>query len=265
MNAARVGMLHLDAAKLLSEIETLLALGTHPCADGVGEWAFSHLWYGDAARERDTSSDVRRSLPYIDRRIEETFRTDRVTMVRVFAATRGGYVRPHRDWTGSTPAFTRFHVPLQTGDACFNSEDDIVYHMDTGEIWFLDGGRPHSGVCFSDTPRLHLVVDFEPGIPLGDLFRDPSAYRKPPPFRPVERPPLTELDLTAIFDLAHIVTTANFELVADLLGTIHFEKHVSCAAMYDWLIEIARRSGDRELADRSAELKRSYIGAGSTV
>jgi L-proline 3-hydroxylase, C-terminal/Aspartyl/Asparaginyl beta-hydroxylase len=261
LHARRIGALPLDSDALRRDVETVLALGARPCADGVGEWTFVHLWYGDAAERRDADDGVRRSVPYLDRVVGETFTAERIVMVRAFVARAGGYVRPHRDWTGTAAAFTRLHVPLQTNGDCVNSEDDAVYHMSAGEIWFLDGGRAHSGACFSPVPRVHLVVDFVPGIPLRRLFREPAAYRPARRTALVARAPLAGDDVAAIHALGALASGASFERVADLLGMLHFERAVSCAAAYDWLDEIARRSGDASLAARSAERRRSYLGA----
>jgi|GEM_PF-1394957 len=261
ISTRRVGTIDFDPAELQRQNEIILGLTMLHIADGVGDYLLSHLWYGDGSDKRDTSTEVRQRLAYIDWQIERTFRSEYVSLVRIFAARRGGYIRPHRDFTGSLLPWNRVHIPLQTNEACLSSEDDVVYHMDVGEIWLFDGSRPHSGIAFSETMRLHLVIDFAPAVPVPELFRDGRGYQPTPLRRFVERPPFTEDDLAAIYRLGEIATEANFSRLAEVLGTVHFEKHVSCVAMYDWLIEIGRRSGDPRLVERGEELKRICVRA----
>jgi|SRR5450631_2542340 len=257
----RIGTMDFDPAKLARQNDAILGLAMHHIADGVGDYMLVHLWYGAGSEKQDASSKVRRKLAYIDRQIEHTFKLEHIQLVRVFAARRGGYIRPHRDFAGSSLPWNRVHIPIQTNDACLSSEDDVVYHMGIGEIWLFDGSRPHSGIALSETMRLHLIIDFVPHVPVPELFRDRRGYQSIPLCRVVERPPFTAGDLATIHRLSEIVTEANFSRVADVLGTIHFEKRVSCAAMYDWLIEIARQSGDSGLIERAEELKRVCVRA----
>jgi hypothetical protein len=252
-----------SADRLRPEIERILALPMHPCVDGVGSWTYYALWQDEHSAGETPDPAVRRGLAYIDEVIEQVFRTELVRRVWVFAAKRGGYIRPHRDWHGAEPAFTRFHIPIQTNDRCFNSEDDVVYHMDKGEIWFIDGSRPHSGGCFSEAARLHLAVDFVPGVEPSQLFRDRRVNQSSALPRAIDRPPFTTAQLSSIHRLAAIVTDVNLMVLLDLLGTIHFEKQVSCAAVYDWLIEIARRAGNPDLMRRAEEIRKAYIGPAS--
>jgi hypothetical protein len=257
----RVGAVDFDPAELQAQNAIILGLPMVHIADGVGDYLLSHLWYGDGSDKRDTSTDVRQKLAYIDGLLERTFKPEYVSLVRIFAARRGGYIRPHRDFTGSVLPWNRVHIPLQTNDACLSSEDDVVYHMAVGEIWLFDGSRPHSGIALSEAMRLHVVIDFVADAPVPELFRDRRDYQPTPLRRAVERPAFTEDDLAAIHRLGELATEANFLRLADLLGTVHFEKHVSCVAMYDWLIEIGRRSGNPRLVERGEELKRIYVRA----
>jgi hypothetical protein len=258
MGTHRIGHMAFDPDELRLQNDAILKMTMHRIADGVGEYTLTHLWYGAASDKCDASREVREQAAYLDRQIESTFRSEHIALVRVFAARHGGYIRPHRDFTGSDP-WTRFHIPLQTNEGCLTSQDEVVYRMGVGEIWFFDGSRPHSGICFSKEVRLHLIIDFAPGFQAPELFRDPKRCQPVPLHEHIPRPRLTEDQLAAIYRLSEIATKNNFMSLADVLGTIHFEKQVSCAAMYDWLVEIGRRSSDPGLIEYGEKLKEIYL------
>lgn len=210
MNARRIGTIDFDPGRLWPEIDALVASDLYSCAESVGSWKLGrNLWSGDGLLGDRNADGVYRTLPYIHQHVQETFKTELITLARIFAATRGGYVLPHRDWHGSEPRFTRLHIALKTDDRCLNSEDDAVYHMAVGDIWYLDGGRPHSGGCFSETVRLHLVLDFTPGVALPDLFRARARYEPSGSGTLIERPPFTRNHLAAILELAEIASETN--------------------------------------------------------
>jgi hypothetical protein len=52
-------------------------------------------------------------------------------------------------------------------------------------------------------------------------------------------------------------------MLLDLLGAFHFETQVDCAAVYDWLIEITRRTGNVELIRRAEKIRAGYLGPAS--
>jgi L-proline cis-4-hydroxylase len=260
LSAQCLGQITLSDERLRSEVGVVLALSMHPCVDGVGSWTYRALWQDDQSNGESPDPGVRRSLPYIDEVIERVFRIELLRRVWVFAAKQGGYIRPHRDWQGTEAVFTRLHIPIQTNNQCFNSEDDLLYHMDVGEIWFIDGNRPHSGGCFSESCRLHLALDFVPQTNLIDLFRDREQYRPSSLPRTINRTPFTAAQLSSIYSLAAVASDLNLTMLLDLLGAVHFEKQVDCAAVYDWLIEIARRTGNPELIRRAENIRVAYLG-----
>ncbi len=257
-----LGTIGFDESRLAREVEAILALELHPCDDAVGDWRLRTLWKGYGAGADPAEAQTRRALRHVDELITRAFRTEHVTLVRVFTASRGGFIRPHRDWTEGARAFTRFHVPLQTNDRALNSEDDVVFHMRVGEIWFLDGARAHSGGCFADTPRVHLVIDFDPAVPVEALLGAGVTRCEREP-APIERPALAEDDLAAIRGLAAIATDANLGAIANLLSALHFERRTSCAATWERVLEIARGEGSARLLERAERLRDAYIGSPS--
>jgi hypothetical protein len=260
LRAHRLAEIALDPSRLSFDIKTILAAETQMCIGyAVGHWSLCVLLERDSPSRRLGPTAVGAALPYVTELISQTFQLDAVDTVLIFVAKRGGYVRPHCDWPASAPLYTRVHVPLQTDARCLNSEDDIVFHMETGEVWYVDPSRPHSGGCFSDATRLHLVLDCHPEVPLADLFAGPQTFAPSRVGSVIDREPFTDESLTAIYGLCEVASALNLTLLADMLGTIHFERQVSCAAVYDWLIEIARRNGHAELIQRAVQLKQRYL------
>jgi hypothetical protein len=253
--AGRIGTIALDAERLAPALDALLALEMQTCVGyAVGDWRKRIL----LERGAENALDVPALAPVFEL-LAGTFALEFLDCAQVFVTSRCGYVRPHRDWPASAPLATRIHLPLQTDARGLNSEDDVVFHMGTGEIWLVDPSRPHSGGCLSDRVRVHLVLDFDPDVPVPRLFRDRRAFAPAPSHGIVTREPFEDRHLAAILGLSQIATELNFMLLADVLGTIHFEKHVSCAAMYDWLTEIARRSANGALVERAARIERQFL------
>jgi hypothetical protein len=93
-----------------------------------------------------------------------------------------------------------------------------------------------------------------------ELFRDPACYRPSKSYELVRRDPFTSQDLEAIYKFCAVVSLKNRGQLFNLLGMVLFEKHVSCAALFDWLIEIAQRAHDAELIEWVADIKAAYIG-----
>jgi len=172
-----------------------------------------------------------------------------------------GLLMPHRDYLDiEDDDFTRIHIVLQTDIGARHSEEEKCYHMRQGEVWFVDGKYVHCAQAFSDRPRMNCVMDFEPGIPFEELFKDKAAYD--PNIEPhwVDREPFTDDDLNRIIGLGDIASVENWTDISSIVGKVHFQKEVSVSHTYDWLNQIAVRSGNQELIDRSIEMKKFFIG-----
>ena len=66
-------------------------------------------------------------------------------------------------------------------------------------------------------------------------------------------------ELEAIYHLGNMVNEQNYSDIVRLLSKVHFYKQVSGADLFDWLIEITRRSGNARLLERAIEFKRNCI------
>lgn len=254
-----VGSLAFDEAVVAGEVAARASRLVAVMADSVGDWGIDCLWRHDkvAAPPAETLRALR--LPRLAALIDAGFSLDRLRYVRLFMTQGFGFVRPHRDWPTSEPVFTRYHVPLVTAAACLNSEGSRIYHMSVGEIWYLNGNLPHSGICLGPDRRIHLVLDFDP-LPTPD-----AALRNPCPGghgSPIAKAAgaLSPRQRRAIHALSAIASGRNQVQIADALGTLHFEYDVACEVVYDWLDAIAARSGDAVACSRASELRKAYLG-----
>ncbi|HEX4013029.1 MAG TPA: aspartyl/asparaginyl beta-hydroxylase domain-containing protein [Candidatus Cybelea sp.] len=262
MGARCLGAIRQYSALAPAEIQALIARKKFPCADAAGEWGFCDLWTGPAWTGKAPALDVeavRRELPTLLQCVEDAFDVSKLAIARVFSAARYGFIRPHRDWMGSEVPFTRLHVPLQTNPRALNFEDAVVYHMNAGEIWYLDGSRVHGGGCLADEVRLHLVLDFAPQAAPEDVLRDRAAHASGPPL-PLSRPAMTPAQRAALRDLRPLLGRATLSPLTDLLGTIHYDRQIDSAAAYDWLCAIAADGGDPETIENARATREKYLG-----
>lgn len=200
-----------------------------------------------------------RKVPYLLEAINRLFKPESLKSARIFSA-RNGFIIPHRDYLEFEHGFTRIHLVLSTNDAAMNSEQGAVYRMRQGELWFLDGRVTHSGGCFSGETRLHLVMDFDPDIPVENLFRNPADYQ--PGLLPflIRRPPMTKQEWNSLLSLGSILSELNYDAVFEIVAKLHFEWEIDCEVTYDYMLEIASRSGNGRLVERAKSARQYFLG-----
>ena len=270
MRSRVLGKVELDAARLASELAKILdfELREEYSEYTFGTWR-SYVLANSGGNERDTSfrgydglprkTALGRELPYLGQVIEETLDTDRLKWERIFLI-HNGLLISHRDFVEFEEPFVRLNVPLATHSSCLHSEEDVVFHMREGEVWYLDARTVHSACSLFDFRRISLCLDFsDDGRPLEEWVRPPfrSAGEIAPQL--VEREPLTDEFKDGLMALSKVLTRENFREVVGLLGRVHFYRQAHAAEVFDWLVEIARRCDDPELAERSAAFKRFCI------
>jgi hypothetical protein len=266
-----VSQVHFDEAELA---KTLACIKTLPFSDAYSRYALG-LWrtcllanrtgdLADALSEEYEGTAIPtesgRKLDYLMKLVRMTFQWKYLKSARIFESGGTGLIIPHRDYLEFKDGFTRLHLPLQTDPRCYNSEDDRLYHMRKGEIWFLDARRVHSAGSFGRVHKLSLVLDFDPNVPVRELFRSPASYRPmaPPPL--THRPPLDEGTETAIRGLCALIDEACFQDVVTVLAKIHFSREVHAGRMYEWLEAICRDSGKGDLVQRARAMRESFVG-----
>ncbi|MEM7592090.1 MAG: aspartyl/asparaginyl beta-hydroxylase domain-containing protein [Cyanobacteria bacterium P01_A01_bin.83] len=202
---------------------------------------------------------------YISRIIENTFNLEFLKLARIFEMCSGGFLFPHKDGLDGSQNFNqhfvKIHIPLKTSDGCFNSYEEKVYHMKTGEIWLHHGHNfVHSAANFSSKSRLHLVLDFVPGVDVKDLFKDKSLMTLDKKPDSIDRELLTREEIDSIYNLSTIINEYNFKEIVAILGKIHFKRQVSSSLTYDWLQKIVETTNNEKLVQKSNQVRKFLIG-----
>jgi hypothetical protein len=142
-----------------------------------------------------------------------------------------------------------------------HSEDDEVFQMRNGEVWYLAAEKVHSAATLTDFARIVICMEFDldAGQQLEAVFRNPPPASTVFPPRIVERQPLTAQELEAIYNLGYLINERNFSDILRLLSKVHFYKRVRGADLFHWLTEIAQRSGNSRVIERTAALKKNCI------
>jgi hypothetical protein len=266
-----IGRVRLDKERLNQDIATIETFQMNPAYSeyAKGEWTTCMLFNksGDLndglSEEYDGSAimtEYGSRVPYLCEMICDLFKIEHLKSARIFSA-QNGFIIPHVDYLEFKRGFTRIHVVLRTNDHSLNSEGSTVYHMQEGEIWFLDGRVTHSGGSFANERRLHLVLDFNPEIPIKDLFRDPANHR--PGLTPciIKREPFGNSERNSlIVSLSGILSEINYDTVFEVVAKLHFNREMDCAETYDMMIDIARQSGKQQLLEKARSAKQYFLG-----
>lgn len=271
MESRILGKIELDEAALRHDVEHILASTPDSTYAGYcfGTWNVYVLWnasgdINDATLHefdgpgRFTSLGLQ--LPYIGAVVRRHFRTERMKWARALVLRNGNLV-PHRDYLEFKKPLTRVHLALFTHESSMHSEDDQVFQMRDGEVWYLATEKVHAAATLTDFARIVICMEFDldAGQRLEAVFRDPPA--EPIALAPklVERPQLTAHELEAIYNLGGLINERNFSDILRLLSKVHFYKHVPGTDLFQWLTEIAQRSGNARVIERAATLKKNCI------
>jgi putative nonproteinogenic amino acid hydroxylase len=234
-----------------------------------GAWKSFPLWNGTGSA-RDTRiqafdhpgrrTELATELPAIAAIVERSFRLETLKWARLFIMDHG-VLLPHRDYLDLDRHLTRLHVPLRTAPGCLHSEQDVVFHMRAGEVWFLDALTVHSACSTADSRRTTLCLDFAENPRFDELFT--GGVEAADGVEPclIERPPLSERELAELVAMAATMTDATFHDTIAALAMVHFQRRVHAGALFEWLAEGAGRSGDPRLLERTRSLRSLAIGA----
>ena len=199
------------------------------------------------------------ALPYLRSVIERSFSTRHLTYARL-AVMSECVIFPHRDFVELTDvpetnrAAHRLHIPLVTHDDALFTEDNLVFRMGLGEVWFLDVTQVHSAAVLSENRRVHLILDF------ADADRDQlvsfPTHTAPgvPDHAQVNRPPLGDHERAELLSLASVVDLDNLTEVFGIVIKKHYRHDGGANFVWDTMAEIGRRSGDTAVAGRIGEL-----------
>ncbi|RWD96653.1 aspartyl/asparaginyl beta-hydroxylase domain-containing protein [Mesorhizobium sp.] len=269
MTTRLLGMVELDQTRLAADLVTL-AKANFPATYSdfsCGRWEACMLRNQSGVQEEDTvvthrtpaaTTPLGRSLPYLNELLDTYFDTSSMRYARIVRISENSCIIPHRDYLELDATFARVHLALDTNERCANTEKDRIFHMRLGEIWFLDASIPHSAGCFSPTPRVHLMVDFEGTRLPEDVVR---KTKQPATGNALvdTRKDWTNEALECVLGLSEIISEANYREIVFILAKIHFFYKVDCQAMYSWLRELCRRRGDPVLIEKADKLERFYL------
>jgi putative nonproteinogenic amino acid hydroxylase len=270
MKSRIIGRLDLDVAQTRKDVDRILASNTTSTYAGYsfGTWNIYVLWNASGNASDSTIkefagegrfTDLGLQTSYIASVIKDNFRTDRLKWVRAFLLKNGNVV-PHRDYLEFKKPLARIHLALFTNDGSLHSEDDEVFRMRDGEIWYLAADKVHSAATLDDFPRTVICMEFDlaPGEDPEAVFLNGPGVASVDPCT-VHREPLTGTELEAIYRLGNILNEQNYSDVVRLLSKVHFYKRAAAGDLFDWMVEIARRSGNAGLIGRAIEFKRNCI------
>jgi hypothetical protein len=199
-------------------------------------------------------------VPYIKELIEHHFNRALLLWARVMCV-RNGFIMPHRDYLDVDGGLIRLHIPLLTDATCVSTEEDRAFHMDFGQICFLDGSKAHAAACLSDFQRIHLCLDFRSTTRLSDVFRQEGVFREGLEFTELHREDLDDEFEGHILELSRFLDESSFFEISGVMGLIHFRRKVDCCKTYEWLRKAAQATGCPRLVDRAERLQREFLGA----
>ncbi|MEU5217693.1 aspartyl/asparaginyl beta-hydroxylase domain-containing protein [Streptomyces sp. NPDC020807] len=219
------------------------------------------FWYGHEQRPGQATA-LLDEVPYLREVITSWFNLDRLTMVRGRNVSQFSII-PHRDFieAGHVTEFFRVLIFLEDNEHTVNSDEDMVFHVRKGEVWYLDAAQVHAGMNMSTRSRWSLCLDFAagPGFEPGDIFARPEFHQ--PDLEPelvVRRPADPGLP-ERLRALSGVVSRHNIKDIAFLLGRIHFTEEVPIASSWDWLLDITRENGDPELIAIAERAKKFFV------
>jgi len=268
-----IGRVSLDDARLATDIETLLAFpfnsGYSDYARGTPGWQNCVLMNhsGDVSDidfgghdGTPIATPLLEQVPYLRELLTSTWNMEHLLWARIFMC-HDGMLIPHRDYLDlPEDEFTRVHIPLQLGASSLHSEATTVFRMRKGEVWFIDGTVNHAAYSYDGQPRIYLTADLRPDVAFEDLFADPSLSEND--VRPdlVELPPMPEDFDVTLEGLAKVLGADTFDEIVGVLSKVHFNFAAECGDTYEWLIDIATRSGEASLVDAAIAKRKFFLG-----
>lgn len=279
MRTQYVATIPLDAGPLAKDLELSASFRySEAYSDYLigGPWKSCMLWApggesGDgvianyAYDQQAGFTEYGKQLPYLQELVTNTVNLSRVNFVRL-ARFSNSVIVPHRDFLELSDlpedarSAHRLHLPLATHDQCFFSEDNVVYRMREGEVWFFDASRIHSVASMSDQPRIHLIVDFVERPDAGGLVTVDQAGTGGgiPAQATVNRPPLPDAQRAALERLAEVLTMDNVSEVFSIIVKKHFRYDGGDDFAWETLTGIARHCADPAVLPHIKELRRYY-------
>jgi hypothetical protein len=279
MRTQYVATLSLDSARLAKDLEHSSTLRFSEAYSNYlvgGPWKSAMLWAtggdeGDGLLtnyqydRRSTFTEYGQQLPYLQEIITTVANPARLTFVRLAVFSKSVIV-PHRDYIelaeipDDSRSAHRLHIPLATNDECYFSEDNTVYRMRTGEVWYFDAAQIHAVASFSSDPRAHLIFDFVDKPDAGPMLAiaDEGTDNAIPANRTVARTPLSDDERAALTRLSDVLTMDTFSEIFSIVIKTHFRRDGGEDFAWNTMIALARDSKDSAVLPHAQELRRYY-------
>jgi hypothetical protein len=261
LNTHRMARLDLDPARLAEDLQSAkrFVFSDAYSEFSCGEWRSCMLWNGSGEFGDTLLSDHDRpalktaygtELPYLCETIEDNFDLGRLRFARLVNLRPNSVLIPHRDFLELGKRLRRIHIPLRTDSKCFNGEENVVYQMKVGEVWFIDAAKVHTAASFSTQDRLHLILDFAQGEETAAFIKGPLNLEGViPEDSIVQRVPLSAADKEAIASLHKVIDRDNYKDLLALLIRKYFRTQFSASTVFDWLLSLVEQAGDRALLE----------------
>jgi hypothetical protein len=279
MRTHYVGSVSLDEARLAKDLDRCLSLPwSEAYSDYVfgGSWKSCMLWArgGDAgdgvvtnyAYDRSpTFTENAEQLPYLRELVERTADLTRLNFVRLALVARSVII-PHRDLLELSELADdvrnahRMHIPLATNDSCFFGEDNVVYRMRQGEVWFLDASQIHTVAVLSDEQRIHLMYDFVnmPGDGPLTTVEGSGESDGIPAEKIVPRPPLRDDERAELLGLSTVLTMDTVDEIFSMVIKKHFRRDGGDGFIWNTMLALARESRDPAVLPHVTALMKHY-------
>jgi len=206
-------------------------------------------------------------VPYLWEVTRDVFECRYLKSMRIFDALNGG-ILPHRDYwdlevkpgaSHQPKRFNRIHLAIQTNSNCLNSEEDRVYHINLGDIVYLDGSRTHACIAYGNQSRLHVIWDFDPTIQMEKLFKA-KGLCKPEKLAYITRRAMAKSEMELLLSSGMLLSNVSLQVVLQSFAAIHFVREVSAGACYDWLVKVAQMVDKADLVAEAREIRHRYLG-----
>lgn len=273
LHARILGRVVLDAARLDVDLAAVRQL---PLNAGYSEFSRGHPGWrncvlanhnGDPSEHVFGGHDGRAlptphlaEVPYIAELLASTFSPEHLLWARLFICEDGMLI-PHRDYLDLPDEFTRVHLALRRGDRSLHSENEQVFRMREGEIWFIDGTVDHAAASYDGAPRTYLSCDFRAGVPFDELVIDADARgaSTEPDF--IERPPLPDNFTEQLDVFVQLIDETAIDDAVAVLSRTHLAHIAPCGAVYDWIADAADRAGRSTVASIARDRRAYFLGA----
>lgn len=274
MKSRLLGSVDLDPRRLADDLAAVQAL---PFNGSYREFAFGDLASSMLFNRTGDTNDIHietytgtgqltaagHAMPYVLGVATERFDLTTLRFARLIRLGPNTVLFPHRDYLELDRRFTRIHVPLRTDEQCFTAEDEIIYQMRLGEVWFIDASRLHSAASFSPVHRIHMLLDF-------DEADEPLSLLRVPEGGPgngamdlashiVNREPIGAAQKRALDGLSGVLAYDNLTEVLSILVKTCYQRDVPMGRVYGWLQEMATVGGRPDVASHICELEKYLV------